>query len=75
MLGRAAAEDRIVLTHDVSTLIATAFERIMAGMAMPGVIAVAQSTPIGIAIEDLILVAECAMPEDVRNRVLYLPLR
>jgi len=75
VLARAAAEDRIVLTHDVSTLIATAFERITAGMAMPGVIAVAQSTPIGAAIEDLVLVAECGMPEDVRNRVLYLPLR
>jgi Domain of unknown function (DUF5615) len=75
VLARAAAEDRVVLTHDVSTLIATAFARIMAGMAMSGVIAVAQSTPIGTAIEDLVLVAECATPEDVRNRVLYLPLR
>jgi hypothetical protein len=73
VLAYAAAEDRVLLTHDVSTLIARAFERIKAGIAMPGVIAVAM--PIGSAIEDLVLIAECATPEEHRNQVLYLPLR
>jgi hypothetical protein len=41
---------------------------------MPGVIAVAQSMPIGSAIEDLVLIAECATPEECRNQVWYLPL-
>jgi hypothetical protein len=75
VLAHAAAEDRVLLTHDVSTLIARAFQRITAGQAMPGVIAVAQSIPIGSAIEDLVLIVECATPDDYRNRVLYLPLR
>ncbi len=75
VLARAAAEGRVLLTHDVSTLIGRAFERIRAGFAMPGVIAVAQSMAVGAAIEDLVLVIECGVPEDWSNQVRYLPLR
>ena len=58
-----------------AALIARAFERIRAGFSMPGVIAVAQSMPVGAAIEDLVLVIECGLPEDWSNQVRYLPLR
>jgi hypothetical protein len=75
VLASAAADDRVLLTHDVSTLIARAFDRIRAGMPMPGVIAIAQSMPIGAAIDDLVLVIECSTPEEWQNQVRYLPLR
>ena len=42
---------------------------------MPGVIAVAQSMPVGATIEDLVLVIECGLPEDWANQVRYPPLR
>jgi hypothetical protein len=75
VLSHAAAEGRILLTHDVSTLIGRALQRIQAGIEMPGVIAMAQSMPMGAAIEDLALIAECATPDEHRNQVWYLPLR
>ncbi len=56
VLARAASEGRVVLTHDVSTLIAHAYERVRAGQPMPGVIAVSQASPVGQVIEDLLLV-------------------
>jgi len=74
VLAYAAAEGRVLLTHDVSTLIGRAFQRIKAGAEMPGVIAMAQSMPIGSAIEDLVLIAECATSEEYRDQVWYLPL-
>jgi hypothetical protein len=62
VLARAFVEGRVLLTHDVSTLIGRAFDRIRAGSSLPGVIAVAQSMPVGSAIEDLVLVIECIVP-------------
>jgi hypothetical protein len=75
VLAEASAQNRVVLTHDVSTLIGRAFERVKAGRSMPGIIAVAQSIAIGAAIDDLALVIECSTPDDWRNQVRYLPLR
>jgi Domain of unknown function (DUF5615) len=42
VLAYAASENRVVLTHDVSTLVASAYRRVEAAEPMPGVIAVAQ---------------------------------
>ena len=56
VLVRAASEGRVVLTHDVATLIACAYERVRARLPMPGVIAVSQALPVGQVIEDLLLV-------------------
>lgn len=75
VLERAAAGGRVLLTHDVSTLVGRAFERIKAGVVVPGVIAVAQSMPVGAAIEDLVLIIECSASEEWENYVRYLPLR
>lgn len=75
VLTYAAGEGRVLLTHDVSTLIGTAFERVKTGRPMSGVIAVPQSIPIGAAIEDIALVVECATVEDYKDQVWYLPLR
>ena len=37
VLALAASENRVVLTHDVSTLVASAYRRVEAAEAMPGV--------------------------------------
>ena len=75
VLVRAASEGRVVLTHDVATLIAHAYERVRAGQPMPGVIAVSQALPVGQVIEDLLLVVQCSRAEYWTNQVRYLPLR
>jgi hypothetical protein len=74
VLAFAAREGRLLLTHDVSTLIGRAFERARSGETMAGVVAVAQSLPVGLAIEDLVLVAQCSSAEEWRNQVVYIPL-
>jgi hypothetical protein len=75
VLARAAGDGRVVLTHDLTTLVAQAYERIRSGIAMPGVIAVPQTLTAGQVIEDLELVVECASVDDLVNRVTYFPLR
>jgi predicted nuclease of predicted toxin-antitoxin system len=75
VLALAATENRVVLTHDVSTLVASAYRRLEAGEPMPGVIAVAQSTLAGVVIEDLVVIVECSSAEDWRDQVHYLPFR
>ncbi len=42
---------------------------------MPGVFEVSRDVPIGIAIEDIILLAECSMDDEWEGQVRYLPLR
>jgi hypothetical protein len=74
VLAWAAQEGRILLTHDVSTMTAHAIERVRSGMPMPGVFAVSQSLPIGKAIEDIVLLAECSIPGEWEGQVRYLPL-
>ena len=50
-------------------------ERVRGGEPVAGVIVVPQSMPIGQAIEDVLIVATCALPEELREQqVLYLPL-
>ena len=57
-------EDRVLLTHDVTTMTRHALERIARGQCMPGVIAVHQRLPIGAVVDDLVLVASCSFPGD-----------
>jgi hypothetical protein len=75
VLAWAAQAGRVILTHDVNTLPGFAYERVRAGLPMPGVIEVSRSTPAGEAIEDILLLAECAAPEEVVDQVRYAPLR
>ncbi len=75
VLEWAANENRVVLTHDVTTMSKQAFDRAEKGLAMPGVIEVSQDVPIGEAIEDLILIAEYSLENEWYNQVLYLPLK
>jgi hypothetical protein len=74
VLEWAADDGRIVLTHDVTTLIALAVERVVAGQAMPGVFAASSRASIGTTIEDLLLLAECSVDGEWDRQILYLPL-
>jgi hypothetical protein len=74
VLAWAAMEARILLTHDVATMPAYAYERVKAGAEMPGVIEVPLSLPIAQAIEDLLLLIYGSQPGEWKNQVVYLPL-
>jgi hypothetical protein len=75
VLEWAAREGRIVVTHDVSTFAGFAFERIAAGLSMPGVIEIPETVPRSVIIEELILIAAASEPDEWADRVVYLPLR
>ena len=74
VLEWAAHEGRVLLPHDVNTLLLCAYERVVMGLAMTGVAALSQSVPVGVAIDEVLLVAECSEPHDWDNQVRYLPL-
>ena len=74
VLGWAAGEGRILLTHDVSTLPGHAFKRVAAGQPMPGVFAARSRDPVGSTIEDLVLLAECSFAGEWEGQVRFLPL-
>ncbi|MCX7013851.1 MAG: DUF5615 family PIN-like protein [Candidatus Sumerlaeota bacterium] len=75
VLERAADEGRVMLSHDVNTLVGHANKRIAAGRRMPGVFIVPRGTSLAAVIDDLLLLAECSREGEWEGRVLYLPLR
>ncbi len=75
ILEWAAREGRVLLSHDVSTITRYAYERIRAGQEMPGVFEVSREIPIGIVIEDLLLLADYSLEREWEGQVRYLPLR
>lgn len=75
VLEWAAAEGRVLLTHDASTMTRYAYERVKAGKPMPGVFEVGREVPIGLAVEDIMLITECGLENEWEGQVRYLPLR
>lgn len=75
VLAWAAEEGRIVLTHDVATMTTFAYQRIAAGLSMPGLFEVSRRIPVGLAIEEIILIAECSLEREWEGQVRFLPLR
>jgi hypothetical protein len=75
VLEWAASERRVLLTHDVNTLTAFAYQRIALGLPMPGVFEVSLKVPITVAIEEILLLAECSLEGEWEGRVNYLPLK
>jgi len=69
-----AEEGRVLLTHDVTTITQYAYERVRAGLRMPGVFEVNRSVPIGRAIEDILLLSDCSLDGEWEGQVRYLPL-
>ena len=64
-----------MLTHDVSTITAFAYKRVRNGAPMPGVFELSREVPLSIAIEDVLLISECSLPDEWEGQVRYLPLR
>lgn len=75
VLEWAAQEGRILLTHDVTTITFYAYERIRAGLSMPGVFETNRTVPMGVAIEDILLLVDCSLEGEWEGQVRYLPLR
>lgn len=75
VLEWAAQDERIVVTHDVTTFSDFAFERVAAGLPMPGVIEIPETVPRAVIIDELILIAGASEAGEWKDTVRYLPLR
>lgn len=75
VLAWAAEHQRVLLTHDVTTITAFAYERVRAGQSMPGVFEVSLRIALHSAIEDILLLANCSEEGEWEGQVRYLPLR
>jgi hypothetical protein len=74
VLDWVARQGRVLFSHDVRTMTAHAYARVAANLPMPGLFALPQSVPIGTAIEEVVLIAECSIEGEWEGQILYLPL-
>jgi len=74
VLAWAAREGRVLLTHDQATVPKYAYERMEAGLLMPGVFVGDTNLPIQQAINDILLLVECSEDHEWAGQVRYLPL-
>ena len=75
ILEWAATSNRLLLTHDVTTMTHFAYERVRSRRPMPGVFEIARRVPIGVAIEQIELLALCSLDGEWEGQVRYLPLQ
>jgi hypothetical protein len=76
MTARSAAnEDRVLITHDVTTITKYAYERVEAGKYRPGVIEVGRKVALGAAIEEILYVAEVCDHGELNGQIIYVPLK
>ena len=75
ILEWAASENRVLLTHDVETMTDYAYQRVKAGLPMPGVFEISQDAAMGEVIDDILLLLECSLPDEWEGQVRYIPLR
>lgn len=75
LLRYASAEHRVVLTHDISTMIPAMLDQLRRFSRCAPIVLVPDSLPVIGAVEDILLLDECALATDWATGVLYLPLR
>ena len=74
VLAWAAHEGRVLLTHEQAPVPKYAYERIEAGLPMPGVFVGDTDLSVQQAIDDLLLLVECSQEHEWTGQVRYLPL-
>ena len=74
ILEWAAANNRILLTHDHATMPDFAYARVVIGQPMPGVFVVPDRMAVRQVIEELLLMDACSEQAEWAGLVVYLPL-
>lgn len=75
LLRWCAEQNRVLLTHDVTTITKYAYGRVAANEPMPGVFEVKRGISVGAAIEDILLLVECGEEGEWEGQVRYIPLQ
>jgi hypothetical protein len=74
VLAWALSDNRILLTHDVRTIPALAIEWLTDNRAIPGILLIEQTAPIGAIISDLLLIIDASDQAEWDGQIHYLPL-
>jgi predicted nuclease of predicted toxin-antitoxin system len=74
VLDWATTHNRVVVTHDVNTMVRYAYVRLEAGQPLSGVVVVPKELAIGSAIDQLVILLTCCSLEEFSNRVIHLPI-
>ncbi len=74
LLKLAALENRVIVTHDHRTFPKHAYDAVVRGEKMTGVIVVLQDMSIGNAIDELELIIQCSDENAYENLVEFLPI-
>jgi hypothetical protein len=74
ILQWAALQQRILITGDLNSMVGFAWARVRSGQPMPGVLALVENIAAARVIDDILLVALCDAPGDVKDQVLFIPL-
>jgi predicted nuclease of predicted toxin-antitoxin system len=73
ILAWSAGEERLLLTHDRRTVPGFAIQRVQKGERMPGVVIVAASGSIQVAIDALHLLNGASLPNEWEGQILTVP--
>jgi predicted nuclease of predicted toxin-antitoxin system len=73
ILGHAAREKWIVVSHDVNTMREAACTRLLAGLPMNGLLLAHQRTPVSTIIESRLLIGAASEAEEWVDQVEFLP--
>jgi len=74
LLDYAAGQALIIVSHDVNTMPAAAYERVAAGRTVAGLIMVQQTFPVGPIIDQLLMIWSATDQEEWTNQVVFLPM-
>jgi hypothetical protein len=74
VLDFAARENWLVVSHDVNSITAAAYDRLAAGQPMTGLILAHQEAPVSLAIDNLVLIWSASEAEEWIGQLLFLPL-
>ena len=75
MLAWATTNSRVVLTHDLSTMIPAIRVQLRSASLCTPIVLVPDSLPVGPVIEEILLMDACFVESDWASGVIYLPLR
>jgi hypothetical protein len=75
LLEWATDNNRIVPTHDNRTMPRYVADRLNGGLSVLGVLIVDDLAPIGLCIEEILMIDECSTTEEWQNVILYVPMK
>ena len=73
LLEIVAGDGRILVSHDRRTMLRHFRDRLTAGKTSPGLLIVAQDSPVADVIEALLVLWAVADPEEMRDQVFHIP--